>query len=73
MQLDCAGRVGVGGTDPGVHQRASQAARIRQDVPTNHSSEFTPVLHRTLETGIQILAIAGHSYLGYYATVGRTP
>jgi amidohydrolase len=55
----------VGGTDPGVYQRAAQAGRIAQDVPTNHSSKFAPVLHPTLETGIQTLAAATLSYLGH--------
>jgi metal-dependent amidase/aminoacylase/carboxypeptidase family protein len=54
----------VGGTDPGVYNRAAQAGRIAQDVPTNHSSKFAPVLHPTLETGIQTLATATLSYLG---------
>jgi hypothetical protein len=34
-------------------------------VPTNHSSKFAPVLHPTLETGIQTLAVASLSYLGH--------
>jgi metal-dependent amidase/aminoacylase/carboxypeptidase family protein len=55
----------VGGTDPGVYNRAAQAGRIAQDVPTNHSSKFAPVLHPTLETGIQTLATATLSYLGH--------
>jgi metal-dependent amidase/aminoacylase/carboxypeptidase family protein len=55
----------VGGTDPGVYHRAAQAGRIAQDVPTNHSSKFAPVLHPTLETGIQTLATASLSYLGH--------
>ena len=54
----------VGGTDPDVYQRAAQAGRISQDVPTNHSSKFAPVLHPTLETGIETLATASLSYLG---------
>ena len=54
----------VGGTDPGVYHRAAQAGRIAQDVPTNHSSKFAPVLHPTLETGIQTLAAASLSYFG---------
>jgi amidohydrolase len=55
----------VGGTDPGLYDRAAQAGRISQDVPTNHSSKFAPVLHPTLETGIQTLATASLSYLGH--------
>ena len=58
----------VGGTDPGIYHRAAQAGRIAQDVPTNHSSKFAPVLHPTLETGIQTLGTAGLSYLRSGAT-----
>jgi amidohydrolase len=54
----------VGGTDHGIYDRAVKAGRIAQDVPTNHSSKFAPVLHPTLETGIQTLATASLSYLG---------
>jgi amidohydrolase len=53
----------VGGTDPDLYQRAMEAGRISQDVPTNHSPKFAPVLHPTLETGIQTLATASLSYL----------
>ena len=55
----------VGGTDPGVYRRAARAGRIAQDVPTNHSSKLAPVLHPTLETGIQTLVTASLSYLGH--------
>jgi amidohydrolase len=54
----------VGGTDPDLYERAEQAGRIAEDVPTNHSSRFAPVLHPTLETGIQALTVASLSYLG---------
>jgi amidohydrolase len=54
----------VGGTDPELYSRAARAGRIAQDVPTNHSSKFAPVLHPTLETGVQTLTTASLSYLG---------
>ena len=54
----------VGGTDPGLYRRAEKAGRVAQDVPTNHSSKFAPVIHPTLETGIQTLTTASLSYLG---------
>jgi hippurate hydrolase len=54
----------VGGTDPELYRRAEKSGRIAQDVPTNHSSKFAPVLHPTLETGIQTLTTASLSYLG---------
>jgi amidohydrolase len=54
----------VGGTDPDLYRRAEQARRIAEDVPTNHSSKFAPVLHPTLESGIEALTSATLSYLG---------
>jgi amidohydrolase len=54
----------VGGTDPELYQRAEAAGRIAQDIPTNHSSKFAPVLHPTLEAGIQAMTTACLSYLG---------
>ena len=53
----------VGGTDPELYRKADAAGRIAEDVPTNHSSKFAPVLHRTLETGVQTLTAATLSYL----------
>jgi hippurate hydrolase len=58
----------VGGTDPDLYRRAEEAGRIAGDVPTNHSSKFAPVLHPTLETGIQTLTTASLSYLGRWYT-----
>lgn len=54
----------VGGTDPELYRKAEAAGRVAEDVPTNHSSKFAPVLHPTLETGIQTLTTATLSYLG---------
>jgi amidohydrolase len=54
----------VGGTDPSLYQRAEKAGRVAEDVPTNHSSKFAPVIHPTLEAGIQALTTATLSYLG---------
>ena len=54
----------VGGTDPDLYRRAEQAGRVAEEVPTNHSSKFAPVMHPTLEVGIQTLVTATLSYLG---------
>jgi amidohydrolase len=54
----------VGGTDPDLYRRAEQAGRVAEDVPTNHSSKFAPVMHPTLEVGIQTLVTATLGYLG---------
>jgi amidohydrolase len=48
----------VGGTDPVLYQTAARAGRVAQDVPTNHSPNFAPVIHPTLETGVQAMVIA---------------
>jgi amidohydrolase len=48
----------VGGTDPGLYRKAAEAGRVAQDVPTNHNAKFAPVLHPTLETGVEAMATA---------------
>ncbi len=50
--------------DPDLYRRAEEAGRVAEDVPTNHSSKFAPVMHPTLEVGIQTLVTATLSYLG---------
>jgi amidohydrolase len=54
----------VGGTDPDLYRGAQQAGRIAQDVPTNHNPAFAPVLHPTLETGVQAMVVAALDALG---------
>jgi len=54
----------VGGTDPDLYRRAEEAGRIAEDIPTNHSSKFAPVMHPTLEAGIETLITASLSYFG---------
>src|SRR4051812_15462886 len=48
----------VGGTDAGLYRRAEQAGRVAQDVPTNHNAKFAPVIHPTLESGVQAMTAA---------------
>jgi amidohydrolase len=54
----------VGGTDPDAYRRAEQAGRVAQDVPTNHNAKFAPVIHPTLETGVQAMTAAALDALG---------
>jgi amidohydrolase len=54
----------VGGTDAVTYRRAEEAGRIAIDVPTNHSSKFAPVIHPTLEAGVQAMTTAALSYFG---------
>ena len=48
----------VGGTDPETYRAAERAGRVAQDIPTNHNPAFAPVIHPTLETGVQAMVAA---------------
>ena len=48
----------VGGTDRDLYTRAQQAGRIAEDIPTNHNPRFAPVIHPTLEAGIEAMTTA---------------
>jgi amidohydrolase len=52
----------VGGTDPDEYAKAKAAGRTA-DLPTNHSPHFAPVLHPTLETGVETLVTAAGAWL----------
>lgn len=52
----------VGGTDPQAHA-AAQAAKQVNTLPSNHSPKFAPVLHPTLETGLQAMLAAASAWL----------
>jgi amidohydrolase len=52
----------VGGTDPDTYAKAKEAGRIN-DLPVNHSPLFAPVIHPTLETGVQTLVVAAQAWL----------
>ena len=52
----------VGGTDPDQYAKAKAAGRTA-DLPTNHSPHFAPVLHPTLETGVETLVTAAAAWL----------
>lgn len=52
----------VGGTDPGVYAKAQKEGKIGE-IPTNHSPRFAPVIHPTLETGVEALVVAAQAWL----------
>ncbi|MGO4330791.1 amidohydrolase [Cupriavidus sp. 2TAF22] len=52
----------VGGTDPDVYAQAKAAKQINK-IPSNHSPKFAPVIHPTLETGMQALLTAASAWL----------
>ena len=52
----------IGGTDPDVYAKAKEAGRLAE-LPTNHNPRFAPVLHPTLETGVEALVTAAGAWL----------
>jgi amidohydrolase len=52
----------VGGTDPDAYRKA-EAAGTLNELPTNHNPRFAPVLHPTLETGVQALVTGACAWL----------
>ena len=59
----------VGGTDPQQYAQADQAGRLNE-LPSNHSPQFAPVLNPTLRIGIEAMLAAAGPWL---ATVGAKP
>lgn len=53
----------VGGTDPKVYAKAKSEGRLGE-LPTNHNPRFAPVIHPTLETGVETLVVASQAWLG---------
>jgi hippurate hydrolase len=47
----------VGGTDPDLYAKAKAEGRLN-DLPVNHSPHFAPVLHPTLEMGVEAMVAA---------------
>jgi amidohydrolase len=52
----------VGGTDPAAYAKAEAENRLNE-IPTNHNPRFLPVLHPTLETGVEALMVAARAWL----------
>jgi hippurate hydrolase len=53
----------VGGTDPAAHAAAVRDKTLRR-LPSNHSPQFAPVFHPTLETGVRAMTAAAGAWLG---------
>lgn len=51
----------VGGTDPALHAKAKAEGRLNE-LPVNHSPHFAPVLHPTLETGVEAMVAAAMAW-----------
>ncbi|SFI73641.1 MULTISPECIES: amidohydrolase [Microbacterium] len=53
-----------GGVDPQKYADAVSAGTVEKDIPTNHSPFFAPVLHPTIERGVDALVVAAREFLG---------
>jgi len=53
----------VGGSDPKIYAQAKAAGKLNE-LPVNHSPQFAPILHPTLETGIEALVVGALAWLG---------
>ncbi|WP_431803511.1 amidohydrolase [Microbacterium sp. bgisy203] len=52
-----------GGVDPQEYADAEAHGTINEDIPTNHSPFFAPVLHPTIERGVEALVAAAREFL----------
>jgi amidohydrolase len=52
----------VGGIDPKLYAQAEKDGRMGE-IPTNHNPRFAPVIHPTLETGVETLVVAAQAWL----------
>ncbi|MFB2585869.1 amidohydrolase [Herbiconiux liukaitaii] len=53
----------TGGADPVAFATAAAAGRVLQDIPSNHSPHYAPVLEPTLQRGIDALVVAARTFL----------
>jgi amidohydrolase len=53
----------VGGTDPETYRKAKEQGRV-SELPTNHNPRFAPVIHPTLETGVETMLAGAYAWLG---------
>jgi hippurate hydrolase len=52
----------IGGVDPDTYAEAEREGRL-SELPTNHNPRFAPILHPTLETGVEALVAATCAWL----------
>jgi len=54
----------VGGTDPKLYAKAKAEGRINE-LPVNHNPAFAPVIHPTLETGVEAMSVAALAWIAH--------
>jgi hippurate hydrolase len=52
----------IGGIDPETYAKAEREGKL-SEIPTNHNPKFAPVIHPTLETGVEALVAASCAWL----------
>jgi hippurate hydrolase len=52
----------IGGVDPDTYAEAEREGRL-SELPTNHNPKFAPVIHPTLETGVEALVTGACAWL----------
>jgi amidohydrolase len=52
----------VGGTDPDLYAQAKSAGKVHE-IPTNHNPRFAPVIHPTLQAGVETLLVSAKAWL----------
>lgn len=52
----------VGGVDRSLYAKAKAAGKVAE-IPSNHSPFFAPVVHPTLETGVETMVVAALAWL----------
>jgi metal-dependent amidase/aminoacylase/carboxypeptidase family protein len=52
----------IGGVDPDTYTKAEREGKL-SELPTNHNPKFAPVIHPTLETGVETLVTASCAWL----------
>jgi len=52
----------VGGIDSDMYDKAKKDGRIAE-IPTNHNPRFAPVIHPTLQTGVEAMVVAAEVWL----------
>jgi hippurate hydrolase len=57
----------IGGTDRDVYKKAKEDGRVLE-IPTNHNPRFAPVIHPTLETGVEALIVGAQAWLSSEAS-----
>ncbi len=62
----------VGVTDPEIYGRATDAGEVNK-LPSNHSPFFAPVMHPSLETGVEAMVVGALAWLSRHEATTSPP